>query len=290
MKSRALPLLVTTALVAAAIGPLSTTPLAAAPAAASATPADASKGGIHWEPTYAAAMARAQAENKPVVMKFYTGWCPFCTKMDKTTWLDASVAEAAKSFVTAKVNADVEAPPVARYRTTGYPTVIIAEPGGEQVIRLEGYKDGATVARLMKAYTANAEALASAHVALKQNKKDIPAMFTIADFQAGAGLHDHAADTYSRIAKAAQGADLVRALAGGGLALTRDGKPEPAAKLLARATEAGGGPPTAALLLALSENAAARGRDAEATGWRNRLMSDYPASPEAKELAPPPGS
>ena len=110
---------------------------------------------IDWVGSYAKAIERGESEDKPIVFKFYTGWCPHCVRMDKTTWLDEGVAELCESFVSAKVNADVEKVPVKRYQLKGYPTVIIAEPGGDQVLRLEGYKNAKQVGAYLKTYLKN---------------------------------------------------------------------------------------------------------------------------------------
>ena len=92
---------------------------------------------IAWETSYAATIKAAADSGKPALMKFYTSWCPHCTRMEKTTWVDETVAGLAEEFVAGKINADVEKVPVKRYGLKGYPTVIVAEKGGEQVLRLE---------------------------------------------------------------------------------------------------------------------------------------------------------
>ena len=247
----------------------------------SAADAPATKDPIAWETTYSTAVKKAESESKPLLLKFYTGWCPFCTKMEKTTWQDASVAKAASSFACGKINADVEAPAVARYRTTGYPTIILATSTGEPIVKLEGYKDADTMTRVMGSFMKEKDSLGTAVETLKKDKKNVAAQLTVADFQAEAGLHEQAADTYTKASKVAQGDDLARASAGAGLALTRAGKADQAAKLLAKALATAGEAPSPALLLALGENEKALGHADKAKTYFDRLQSEHSGSPEA---------
>ena len=106
--------------------------LAASLALLVSLPATAGEGEepISWETSYATTMKGSEESGKPSLMKFYTAWCPHCVRMDKTTWKDEKVVKLAESFVSGKINADVDKVPVKRYRLKGYPTVIVAERGG----------------------------------------------------------------------------------------------------------------------------------------------------------------
>src|SRR5688500_18181771 len=39
---------------------------------------------IAWEPSFEAALDRARITNKPILVNFYTDWCPHCKEMDNT--------------------------------------------------------------------------------------------------------------------------------------------------------------------------------------------------------------
>lgn len=252
--------------------------LVAAPRAA----ADADEP-ISWETSYAAAIRRAEESGKPLLFKFYTGWCPHCTRMDRTTWRDDDVAELAESFVSAKVNADVEKVPVRRYRLTGYPSVIVAEPGGEEVLRLEGYKDARVVAAYLQAFLRHAEAVTEAHAALRADRRDAEARIVLGDFYRTVGLHESAAEHYTRATRDADGPTLETASARAGASLVHLGDFREACRILrpvARDRAEGAG---AELLLALGRAEAGLGNhDAARAAW-NRLVSRHPDSSEAAE-------
>lgn len=61
---------------------------------------------IDWQP-YEAGLARARAENKPVCLVFYTGWCPHCRAYSHV-FDDPRVVERARRFVMVRANADDE--------------------------------------------------------------------------------------------------------------------------------------------------------------------------------------
>ncbi len=90
--------------------------------------------------SFDAALGRARAENRLVMVDVYTDWCGWCKKLDAETYADARVAEALKDFITIKVNAEKGGEAVAeQYRVSGFPTLIFVSGSGEVVRMVEGY-------------------------------------------------------------------------------------------------------------------------------------------------------
>lgn len=253
----------------------------ALPGPVRAEAAAAAQDPIAWVASYGEATKKAADAGKPLLFKFYTGWCPHCTRMDQTTWKDASLADTAKSFVAAKVNADVEKVPVNRYRLVGYPTVIVAEPGGEEILRLEGYKEAKVVQAFAKAYLEHAPAITAAHATLRTTKGDPGALCTLGDFYSTVGLAAEAADRYLDAAKKATGDMAIRARVGAGAALVRTKEYKAAAKALEPALAAAGAAPPAGLLLASGQAEAGLGDAAGARERFEKLIQLYPGAPEA---------
>jgi thioredoxin-like negative regulator of GroEL len=237
-----------------------------------------------WTTSYSASLKDAESGKKPLLLDFHTGWCPHCTRMDKTTWKDAALIElATKHFVVAKINADVEKAPVSRYRLTGYPTVIVAEPGGDQVLRMEGYKDAAAITAALKAYLGSADQLAAAFAALRADKKDSSALMTIGRFHASVGLHAEAAESFLKALKSSTGAAAADAAGAAASSLVRAGKAGEAEKTVRQGLEVAGAAPTAALLLAAGQVETAQGRAEAARSYYQRVVSEFAASPQAAE-------
>ncbi len=59
---------------------------------------------IAWQ-TYDAGLAAAKQDKKPIVLIFYTEWCPHCTNYSKV-FHDPAVVAKAKAFVMIRLDAD----------------------------------------------------------------------------------------------------------------------------------------------------------------------------------------
>jgi Thiol:disulfide interchange protein len=67
----------------------------------------ASGGGIAFSSGgFDAALARAQAEKRLLLVDVYTDWCGWCKKLDREVFADGRVGAAAKDLVAVKVNAE----------------------------------------------------------------------------------------------------------------------------------------------------------------------------------------
>jgi len=95
---------------------------------------------LPWEKSLGAALARAAAENKVVMVDFYTDWCKWCKKLDATTLADADVREALAGMVLVRLDAEGDGREAAdRYAVEGYPTVLFLNAAGAEVGRIPGY-------------------------------------------------------------------------------------------------------------------------------------------------------
>jgi len=90
-----------------------------------------------WGISLTDGLAKAQKENKPVIIDFWASWCKNCTAMEKTTFKNKEVIEKLKPYVKIKFQAerpDIE--PVKtilkHYGVMGLPTYIILKPIEQQ--------------------------------------------------------------------------------------------------------------------------------------------------------------
>lgn len=140
-------------------------------------------GGLAWTEDAAKAMATAAREGKDLLINF-TGsdWCGWCIRLDKEVFAQAAfVAEAPKSFVFLKLDFPRQRPMPeavkkqnaewqARFRITGYPTIILADASGKPYART-GYQAGGpekyleSLAALRKVRTTRDEAFEKAKAA-----------------------------------------------------------------------------------------------------------------------------
>ncbi len=88
-------------------------------------------GEIGWMPWGDAAFARAQAEDKPILLAISAVWCHWCHVMDETTYSDDGVIETINGrFVPVRVDNDRRPDVNARYNMGGWPTTAFLAPDG----------------------------------------------------------------------------------------------------------------------------------------------------------------
>ena len=78
---------------------------------------------IDWHPWGEEAFAKAQEENKPVLLAISAVWCYWCHGMDETSYSDTGVADFINQhFVAVRVDSDHRPDINARYNVGGWPT------------------------------------------------------------------------------------------------------------------------------------------------------------------------
>ena len=108
--------------------------------------------GVEWL-NYDAGIAKAKKEGKPIVIDFYTDWCGWCKKMDKSTFQDDKVVDYLKNnFVTIRVNGESQSMVSHKgeklserlltkaYGVRGFPTFWFLDSEGKQIGPAPGYK------------------------------------------------------------------------------------------------------------------------------------------------------
>ena len=149
------PAVALAALVVAACGKAPETPAApAAKADVAASPApraaahEAAEAGIAWKEAASdseidAAFAVAKSENKPVFVYWGAKWCPPCNQVKATLFNRQDFIERSRSFVPVYVDGDSPGAQKigARFRVSGYPTMVLFNPQGKEVTRLPGEVD-----------------------------------------------------------------------------------------------------------------------------------------------------
>ena len=73
---------------------------------------------VQWQPWGEAAFARAQAENKPILLDIGAVWCHWCHVMDRESYEDVEIARIInENFVAVKVDRDERPDVDSRYQT-----------------------------------------------------------------------------------------------------------------------------------------------------------------------------
>jgi thiol:disulfide interchange protein len=101
----------------------------------------AKTGDIDWK-DYEEGIELAKAENKTIIIDFYTDWCSWCDRMDDDTYSDPPVIDKSSDFICIKVDGDKRKDLVNKYNIEGYPTTVFLNATGAEVHKVEGYVDG----------------------------------------------------------------------------------------------------------------------------------------------------
>ena len=132
------------------------TALFCAAAFAGTAPAVADDQGIAWRHAASdsdvdAAFAAARAESKPVFVYWGAKWCPPCNQVKATLFNRQDFIERSRAFVPVYVDGDSAGAQKlgSRFHVSGYPTMVLFNPQGQEVTRLPGEVEPARYSQVL---------------------------------------------------------------------------------------------------------------------------------------------
>jgi thiol-disulfide isomerase/thioredoxin len=109
------------------------------------------------------AFGQARAQKKPVLLYWGATWCPPCNQLKATLFNRQDFAAKSKHFVAVFVDGDRPAAQKlgARFKVSGYPTLVLFTPEGQEITRLPGEADPPQVLFLLEQGLAGGRPVAS---------------------------------------------------------------------------------------------------------------------------------
>ncbi|MFO0634712.1 MAG: DUF255 domain-containing protein [Nannocystaceae bacterium] len=118
-----------------------------APTATAAAHAD----GLQWSPWSRETFARAQQQQRIILVNVVATWCHWCHVMEETTYEDPEVVALLREhFTTIRVDSDARPDVAERYRAWGWPATGFLSPSAEPVLELRGYQNPRAFAKLLR--------------------------------------------------------------------------------------------------------------------------------------------
>ncbi|BDC98878.1 thioredoxin family protein [Persicobacter psychrovividus] len=103
--------------------------------------------------------------SKHIMIDFYTSWCGYCKKLDKTTFKDKDVVQAVnKDFYAVKIDAEsteritykgeslTYAELAKKFKVPGYPTILLLKPEKDATSVEPGYKNAKQFTRMLERF------------------------------------------------------------------------------------------------------------------------------------------
>lgn len=154
---------------------------------------------IVWNSSLTEGFKLAQEKNKNLLVDFFKEDCPWCKRLDDSTFTDRDVIRLGLEFLFVKINGVKDSVLANPYGVNAYPTVIIFNPKGEEIDRIVGYLPPREFLKTVRSYLKGEGTLADYENKLAKDTKNVELLYRVAEKYQDRGNYNKALLFYQTI-------------------------------------------------------------------------------------------
>ena len=157
--------------------------------AVSAFSAPARAQSVRWYDNLEEARTAAKESNRPMLVDFWADWCAACKVMERDVYSDPAFAEAARRFVTVRIDYDKKTAIARKYEIDELPTLEFTDSFGSELFRHHGFLDSRKLVELLNSLPGDVSGFNRISEALARDKNDLSALEGMGMRLRSAGLY-----------------------------------------------------------------------------------------------------
>ncbi len=154
---------------------------------------------IEFQTDFEAARELAMGSDSPMIIDFYTDWCRWCEVLDTVTYIDPLVVGMSLDNVFVKIDADVDTVLAQEYAISGFPTIVVTKPDGEEIDRIWGYLGPTDFYNQVQLYFQGKETLDDYLSRLEDEPENLDYLSMIGEKFASRSRYDEAIEYYEKV-------------------------------------------------------------------------------------------
>jgi len=160
---------------------------------------------INFITDYNEAKTVAEKSGKPMIIDFFTDWCRWCDSLDVNTYSDSVVISLSRDNIFVKIDAEIDTVLVKDFSISGYPTVVITTPHGQEIDRIWGYLPATEFYNQVQLYLQGKETLEDYLSRLEDEPENLEYLSMIGEKYASRSMYDKAIEFYEKVATLDEG-------------------------------------------------------------------------------------
>ena len=155
---------------------------------------------INWIAEYPDAMKLAEEREKPVLIFFHAPWSKPSRLMISDVWAQPNIVASSDKFICVSIDVDSNHYET-KFTVKTYPTVIFADPWGNEMFRHSGFISAKELYPLMRVFPESFSAINLLKKKIEINAKDIDALQKMAQLYSKMRVWDMSSEYYKEVLK-----------------------------------------------------------------------------------------